>query len=69
MYFLFSRHCFAAPAPRWRRSSESVHKVSRGDTLWRIANLYGTSVAQLKRANRHAGDHLQVGQVLRITKG
>lgn len=48
---------------------EIIHKVNRGDTLWRIANLYGTSVAQLRRVNQHAGDDLQVGQVLRITKG
>lgn len=46
-----------------------THKVSRGDTLWRIANLYGTSVAQLKRANAGAGDSLRIGQLLRITSG
>jgi len=47
---------------------EITHKVTRGDTLWRIAHLYGTSVAQLRRVNADAGDYLQVGQVLRITK-
>jgi len=45
-----------------------THKVNRGDTLWRIANLYGTSVAQLRRVNANAGDDLQVGQVLLISK-
>lgn len=50
-------------------AEEITHKVSHGDTLWQIANLYGTSVAQLKRTNGHASDFLQVGQVLRITKG
>ncbi|MCP4829634.1 MAG: LysM peptidoglycan-binding domain-containing protein [Proteobacteria bacterium] len=48
---------------------EVTHKVSRGDTLWRIANLYGTSVAQIRRVNRDAGDFLKVGQVLRIVSG
>jgi LysM repeat protein len=48
---------------------EIIHKVNRGDTLWRIANLYGTSVAQLRRANQNAGDDLRVGQELRIIKG
>ncbi len=49
--------------------SEFTHRVSRGETLWRIANRYGTSVENLRRTNRHAGDSLQVGQVLRISRG
>ena len=53
----------------WAAAGEFTHKVNRGDTLWRIANLYGTSVAQLRRVNTHAGDSLQIGQVLRISKG
>jgi len=55
-------------ATRLAAGQEITHKVNRGDTLWRIANLYGTSVAQLRRVNSQAGDFLQVGQVLRITK-
>ena len=46
-----------------------THQVNRGDTLWRIANRYGTSVEKLRQSNSHAGDLLQVGQVLRISKG
>lgn len=46
-----------------------THQVNRGDTLWQIANRYGTSVEKLRRSNRQASDSLQVGQVLRITKG
>jgi LysM repeat protein len=53
----------------WAANGEIKHKVIRGDTLWRIANLYGTSVAHLRRVNADAGDFLQVGQVLVITKG
>ncbi len=49
--------------------SEFTHRVSRGETLWRIANRYGTSVENLRRSNRHAGDTLQVGQVLKISRG
>ena len=49
--------------------SEFTHRVSRGETLWRIANRYGTSVENLRRTNRHAGDSLQVGQVLKISRG
>jgi LysM repeat protein len=48
---------------------EITYLVSRGDTLWDIANRYGTSVEKLRQSNRRAGDSLQVGQVLRISKG
>lgn len=46
-----------------------THRVNRGDTLWRIANLYGTSVKQLRRVNGQFSDSLQIGQVLKISKG
>jgi LysM repeat protein len=55
-------------ASRLAFGQEISHKVNRGDTLWRIANLYGTSVAQIRRVNTGASDRLQVGQVLRITR-
>jgi LysM repeat protein len=50
-------------------SYETTHRVNRGDTLWRIANRYGTSVQQLRQVNGKASDVLQVGQVLKISKG
>lgn len=46
-----------------------THRVNRGDTLWGIANRYGTSVKQLRRVNGWANDSLQVGQVLQISNG
>jgi LysM repeat protein len=49
--------------------NEFTHRVNRGDTLWTIANRYGTSVQQLRRANSKASDSLQVGQVLKISRG
>lgn len=48
---------------------ETTHRVNRGDTLWRIANRYGTSVQQLRRVNGTDSDVLQVGQILKISKG
>jgi len=49
--------------------NEITHRVNRGDTLWRIANRYGTSVTQIREANGANSDRLQVGQVLKISKG
>ena len=50
-------------------ASQITHRVNRGDTLWRIANRYGTSVTRIRQANGANGDTLQVGQVLKISKG
>jgi len=46
--------------------TEVTHRVRRGETLWRIANRYGTSVNTLRSQNSLASDVLQVGQMLRI---
>lgn len=43
-----------------------THKVSRGETLWTIARRHGTSVDELKKANRMSSSHLLAGQVLQI---
>lgn len=45
---------------------EITHRVKRGDTLWRIANRYGTSASTLQSQNGLSDDVLQVGQVLRV---
>ncbi len=50
-------------------ANEFTHRVNRGDTLWTIANRYGTSVKQLRRVNSRTSDSLQVGQVLKISRG
>ena len=58
----------ASPAEqRVATVTEVSHKVSRGETLWRIARRYGTSVGILRAQNGLAGDMLQVGQVLKVT--
>lgn len=51
----------AAPVVR-----EVTHKVQRGETLWRIASRYETSVDVLRRQNGLAGDLLSIGQTLRV---
>ena len=45
------------------------YKVRRGDTLWRIARRYNTTVPQIMRQNGLNSDLLEVNQVLQITPG
>lgn len=45
-----------------------THRVNRGETLWAIANRYGTSVKKLQQVN-NTGKVLKVGQVLTIYRG
>ncbi len=49
--------------------SEVTHRVKRGDTLWRIARQYGTTVDALSSENRLNGAALQIGQVLKVKAG
>ena len=46
----------------------TTHRVNGGDTLWTIANRYGTSVKKLQQVN-DTGKFLKVGQVLTIYRG
>ncbi len=42
------------------------HVVRRGDSLWKIARKYKTTVRQLKRLNRLRRGHIKPGQKLRV---
>lgn len=46
--------------------AEVTHRVRRGDTLWRLAKRYGTTVDAISKDNDLAGDALQIGQVLKV---
>jgi N-acetylmuramoyl-L-alanine amidase len=60
----FSKH----PPPRGRHDPVVVHKVERGESLWKISRRYGTSVASIRRANNLGNSSLlRPGQELIIT--
>lgn len=57
----------SAPAIQQRVAAPLLeHKVRPGETLWRIARSYRTSVEALRTQNDLANDLLRVGQVLRV---
>lgn len=56
------------PPPRGRHDPVVVHKVRRGDSLWKISRKYGASVASIRRANNLGSSSLlHPGQELIIT--
>jgi N-acetylmuramoyl-L-alanine amidase len=60
----FSNH----PPPRGRHDPIYVHKVQRGESLWKISRKYGTSVASIRRANNLGNSSLlRPGQELIIS--
>lgn len=47
-------------------TSDSTHKVAKGETLSSIASQYRVSLQSLRTANRLTNDHIRVGQLLTI---
>jgi N-acetylmuramoyl-L-alanine amidase len=56
-----------APLPSQGTSqTETAHLVSGGETLWKIASKYGTTVDAIKQSNGLTSDFLAIGQSLKI---
>ncbi|MBU2488597.1 MAG: LysM peptidoglycan-binding domain-containing protein, partial [Proteobacteria bacterium] len=45
------------------------HVVQRGDSLWNLAQRYGTTVAAIQKANGLSGSSLLIGQKLTVPGG
>jgi N-acetylmuramoyl-L-alanine amidase len=58
-----AEYCEEVEIPRlgWK-----IHKVNRGETLSEIALAYSMELDALREANGLRGDHLRVGQKLRV---
>ena len=50
-------------------ATDLTHRVARGESLWTIAQRYGLTEADLRRANGISGSRILVGQELRIPVG
>ena len=68
----------AKPAPSTTPSGDSqetpakeaiIHKVEAGDTLYKIALKYGTTVATIKSLNNLTSETIYVGQLLKVSDG
>ena len=57
------------PAPNPARGQTVRHIVKSGDSLWILAQRYGTTVHKIQAANNLAGTHLKIGQTLAIPSG
>lgn len=55
-----------APAIEGRDARAATHTVAAGDTLWTIAGRLGTTVEELRRANRLTSDVILPGDVLAV---
>lgn len=50
-----------------RRASQDEHVIQRGDSFWKVANKYGTTVGELERLNPNLNSSdLKVGQTIKL---
>lgn len=62
-------YTYAKTSPPTNRSAITAtgkHYVRKGDSLWNIANRYGTTVKEIQELNHLSSNHLYIGQTLKI---
>jgi len=63
------RYLKANPPQRIEGESLIVHRVRKGDTLWKISRRYNTSVTNIRETNKLDSNVLRVGQELLVSRG
>lgn len=63
------RYLRANPPQRIEDESLIVHRVRKGDTLWKISRTYNTSVTSIRTTNKLNSNVLRVGQELLVSRG
>ena len=61
--------CAGYAAQSCRHAGAGYYCVKQGDTLYRIGKRFGVPVDSLKRWNGLSGNHIQAGQMLRVSDG
>ncbi|MEL6442973.1 MAG: LysM peptidoglycan-binding domain-containing protein [Bacteroidota bacterium] len=56
----------STPDPLPEAPAAAYHTVRRGDTLFRVAQRYGTTVAEIRRLNNLRSTTIAIGQRLRV---
>ncbi|MEA2014781.1 MAG: LysM peptidoglycan-binding domain-containing protein [Thermodesulfobacteriota bacterium] len=49
-----------------KEGNVATYRVKKGDSLWLLANRFGTTVSEIKRLNGFQRNNLRIGQVIRI---
>lgn len=60
---------YSQPRELVKDGEKLIYKVKRGDSLYKIASSFNTSVAEIKKRNSLRSNTLSVGQKLEITSG
>ena len=56
-------------AENFKKSPRAIHVVKKGDSLWKIANQYGTTTEKIQTLNHLTRTDLYKGQILTIFEG
>ena len=60
-------------SPPVRASKSSVkqvrYRVRKGDSLWKVANRFGTTTGAIRSRNNLKGTRMQIGQIIIVPKG
>ena len=59
-------HHRKTPSSKATVPSTGYHRVRKGDSLWNLANRFGTTVEQIKSLNQLRSNNLVIGQTLKI---